>query len=50
MSWGVKVLGAGMKRVELHVQIKEEEANIKPYGRPTAHCMSRTASHYSLEK
>ena len=29
---------------------KEEEANIRPYGRPTTHCMSRTTSHYSLEK
>ena len=29
---------------------KEEEANIRPYGRPTTHCMSRTAGHYSLEK
>ena len=27
---------------------KEEEANIRPYGRPTTHCMSRTASYYSL--
>ena len=29
---------------------KEEETNIRPYGRPTEHCMSRTASDYSLEK
>ena len=50
MSWGMTVPRAGLKRVELYVQIKEEEANIRPYGRPTAHCMSRTASHYSLEK
>ena len=29
---------------------KEEEANIRSDGRPTTHCMSRTTSHYSLEK
>ena len=29
---------------------KEEEAIIRPYSRTTSHCMSRMASHYSLEK
>ena len=34
VSWRMTVLRAGLKRVELYVQIKEEEANIRPYGRP----------------
>ena len=48
MSWGITVLRAGLKRVELYE--KEEEANIASLDRPTTHCMSRTTSHYSLEK